>query len=102
MQGHDCLQTLGSPLGSTIAFILAQHKAELGTKYVSKMTIFKDNGPEDMSQAWTMLLFKIEDVPTQGPAGVIGHVDSAVRIRDQAQHVGLENVIRVHKVFEER
>ncbi|KAF2819010.1 hypothetical protein CC86DRAFT_307928, partial [Ophiobolus disseminans] len=49
---------LGTPNGSSVAYMLIQHKSQLGHKTVSKITVFQqDNQP--------MLLFHIVDVEAQ-------------------------------------
>ncbi|KAH7070648.1 hypothetical protein BKA63DRAFT_393228, partial [Paraphoma chrysanthemicola] len=48
---------LGSPIGATIAFMLIQHKVELGRKHVTDITAFFAPGNQ------VQLIFKITDVP---------------------------------------
>ncbi|KAI4658649.1 uncharacterized protein J4E79_006407 [Alternaria viburni] len=62
---EEYLALLGTPVGANKAFMLVQHKAELGLKHIPSITIFRDtkdpNRPDD-APAY-QLLFRIEDVP---------------------------------------
>lgn len=51
----------GAPLGAILSYFLLQHKAELGKKHITDITIFRDLNykPE--------LLFHIKDVPKEAP-----------------------------------
>ncbi|KAH7410129.1 hypothetical protein DE146DRAFT_751841 [Phaeosphaeria sp. MPI-PUGE-AT-0046c] len=54
---------LGSPNGATVGFFLAQHKQQLGNKYVPRITAFMSEG-----DIWVLnLLMWIEDAPTPPP-----------------------------------
>lgn len=57
---------LGSPNGSGAAFLLIQHKRQLGHKVVDRITIFWDEQPVYV-QRWPSLLLHIRDV--EGPEG---------------------------------
>ncbi|KAH6858617.1 hypothetical protein B0T12DRAFT_163164 [Alternaria alternata] len=63
MPSEEALVLLGSPIGSTVAFFLIQHKEELGLKHVSSITIFRDLKTEPDHNAEVQLLFHIDDVP---------------------------------------
>ncbi|RYO32543.1 hypothetical protein AA0111_g4651 [Alternaria arborescens] len=63
MPSEETLVLLGSPIGSTVAFFLIQHKEELGLKHVSSITIFRDLKTEPDHNAEVQLLFRIDDVP---------------------------------------
>jgi hypothetical protein len=57
----------GSPIGASIAALLSQHKAELGLKYVPKVTVVYDANPEKTRdrkrfRPWLHMVFYIEDV----------------------------------------
>jgi hypothetical protein len=80
---------LGSPLGISLAHFLLQHKAELGIKYVTLATIFRDNLVDDSPQVY--LAFKIEDVPE--PDEDIEMQGSHVEARNNGR-----NVLRVHEL----
>jgi hypothetical protein len=59
---------LGSPIGATIAYFLMQHKAELGNKVVTKITLLREEGPDgDLLPPDPNLFFRIEDAPVQTP-----------------------------------
>ncbi|RMZ69880.1 WD domain-containing [Pyrenophora seminiperda CCB06] len=79
---------LGSPIGTTLAFLLAQHKAELGIKHVTDITIFRENYPPETSPA-IHILFRIEDVHT---------LDGSIGGRAQARDTGPNSVIRIHHI----
>ncbi|KZM22752.1 hypothetical protein ST47_g6100 [Ascochyta rabiei] len=66
MDSEDAEALLGSPIGSTIAHLLLQHKTALGVKNFEAIHVFRDNFPEDTSAGAipeVQLLFRILDVP---------------------------------------
>jgi hypothetical protein len=85
----------GSPIGASVAYLLLQHKAELGVKHVPSITIFRDAG-EGMVQP--QLLFTIEDVAD--PDSDVEMPDAAdssnVRRSVEVRQYG-KNVLRVHE-----
>ncbi|KAF2125733.1 hypothetical protein P153DRAFT_298865, partial [Dothidotthia symphoricarpi CBS 119687] len=81
---------LGSPMGATIAFLLAQYKAELGIKHITEVTIFRDNTPPDWMPDVNML-FKIEDVPEKTDTD-----DSHQALQTRGRR---KNTIRVHRIW---
>jgi hypothetical protein len=88
-------------MGATIAYILIQHKAELGIKHVTEITIFRDDGPETVGVD-VQMIFKIKDVPNPGDVGMVD-TDSALHVRDQATlDLHSRNIIRVHRVFPDK
>ncbi|KAF2829149.1 hypothetical protein CC86DRAFT_271076, partial [Ophiobolus disseminans] len=52
---------LGTPIGATIAYILIQHKAQLGIKLIKSIAIFRDDATKDQD-AEVQLLFTVGDV----------------------------------------
>jgi hypothetical protein len=56
---------VGSPLGSTLAHMLFQHKKELGVKHVTEVTVFRteDTGEDALPYPVVELVYRIEDVP---------------------------------------
>lgn len=43
--------------------MLAQHKAELGIKHITAVTIFRDNNDDpDNNDTYVYMLYKIEDI----------------------------------------
>ena len=91
------LTRLGSPLGRTLAFLLFQHKAELGTKHVTEIVIFRDNFPKGTMPS-VQMLFKIKDVPE--PAAAVGAESArALRLRSSLLDDGLKNKVHLHKLF---
>ncbi|KAF1832885.1 hypothetical protein BDW02DRAFT_553766 [Decorospora gaudefroyi] len=83
---------LGSPIGSTLAFLLAQHKAELGHKHVTDITIFKDNYPPNTIPS-VQLLYRIQDVPKPEQ-----NANNALQARSKVMHTGPKHIIRIHKL----
>ena len=55
--------TADSPIGATLAYLLLQHKAALGDKRITKITIFRGYKANPSFQADIQLLFHVEDVP---------------------------------------
>jgi hypothetical protein len=61
----------GSPIGASIAALLFQHKAELGLKQVTRVTVVYDSNPEMTRdrrrfRPWLHMVFHIDDVPEEG------------------------------------
>ncbi|OAK93794.1 hypothetical protein IQ06DRAFT_204231, partial [Phaeosphaeriaceae sp. SRC1lsM3a] len=56
---------LGSPLGAIVAYLLVQHKENLGRKHVTEITIFREDDVigEQQDMVEVNLLFWIKDVP---------------------------------------
>jgi hypothetical protein len=58
---------LGAPIGTTMAHLLAGHKAELGLKHISKVYIITNDYPpgfSDSKRKEMHIFYTIEDVPT--------------------------------------
>jgi len=55
--------TAGLSIGATLAYLLLQHKAALGDKRITDITIFRDYKANSLFQANIQLLFRVEDVP---------------------------------------
>ena len=90
---------LGSPNGQAVGYFLAQHKAQLGGKYVSKINIFKGDDPHMVA---VCLLFTIDDRAGAARAAIgdesngEGRVDEGVVVK----RVDYEkNVVRRHVVW---
>jgi len=90
---------VGSPNGFAVGYFLAQHKRELGGKYVSKINVFK----ADTSAALAIcLLFTIAD---RAGAAQVDQINELSQVRHGAQPVvveqteGSEHVVREHVVW---
>ncbi|KAH7082347.1 hypothetical protein FB567DRAFT_605713 [Paraphoma chrysanthemicola] len=57
---------LGSPIGATLAYFLIQHKAELGLRHVTSVTIFQDNWFFKGAQH-IHLMYKVEEYQEPEP-----------------------------------
>lgn len=91
----------GTANGMAVGFFLAQHKAQLGLKYVSKITVFTD---DEKPLKPPNMLFWVEDVPPPketkpgedpkdtGPGSISGTLKSRVLKRSRDGR----NVIREH------
>ncbi|KAI4929772.1 hypothetical protein J4E86_011714 [Alternaria arbusti] len=91
---------LGSPLGGSLAFLLAQHKAELSIKHVTEIVIFRDNW--EGSTPYVQLLFRIKDVPDPAPdPAPDAESGQALRLRSSLLGDGLKNKIYTHKIFQD-
>jgi len=90
---------VGSPNGQAVGYFLAQHKAQLGGKYVSKINIFKGDDPHMVA---VCLLFTIVDragaarVAIGGESNGKGRVDEAVVVKRVDYK---KNVVRRHIVW---
>ncbi|CAN9102611.1 unnamed protein product [Alternaria sp. RS040] len=63
-QGHALL---GSPNGATFAYFLMQHKAQLGQKTITKITVFRPETDDDLSFVDASLCFHVADGPQPPP-----------------------------------
>lgn len=57
----------GSPNGATFAYFLIQHKAELGYKTITKVTIIRPESDDDNDFVDASLVFHVEDAPEPPP-----------------------------------
>jgi hypothetical protein len=53
---------LGSLIGATIAFLLLQHKHELGAKHITGVNVFRDGDFDGGSRPWVTMLFTVKDM----------------------------------------
>ncbi|CAN9216217.1 unnamed protein product [Alternaria alternata] len=74
-QGHALL---GSPNGATFAYLLMQHKAQLGQKTITKITVFRPETDDDLSFVDASLCFHVADGPQPPPD------DAAMAATDEA------------------
>lgn len=104
IKGEHGEAILGSPLGSTLAFMLVMHKAELGIKRVRAVTIFRDNR-NSQSNVKVNLLFEIENVPANEIDVGVGMIGLAradlVELKEEGvgtknQGPRQESVLRTH------
>lgn len=58
-EGHALL---GSPNGAAFAYFLMQHKAELGQKTITKVTVFRAETADDLAFVDPNLVFHVENV----------------------------------------
>tara|TARA_R110002003_G_scaffold143_3_gene13232 strand:+ start:17696 stop:18220 length:525 start_codon:yes stop_codon:yes gene_type:complete len=80
---------LGSPIGATLAFMLIQHKAELGRKHITSVTTFL--APTNKVQ----LVFTIVDVPIpEGKPG--GSGDLRHRQDDGQVQSGQVQIVKIN------
>ncbi|KAI4708029.1 hypothetical protein J4E89_007148 [Alternaria sp. Ai002NY15] len=95
----EYLALLGSPNGQAVGYFLAQHKAQLGGKYVSKINIFKGDDPHMVA---VCLLFTIDDRAGAARAAIgdgsngTGRIDEAVVVKRVDYK---KNVVRRHVVW---
>jgi hypothetical protein len=88
---------LGSPIGSTLAFLLLQHKAELGDKHVSGITIFRDYKANPAFVADIRMLFRIVDVPDWEMLPEDTEMIDVGQVVKREEALG-KNVVRVHEM----
>jgi hypothetical protein len=100
---------LGSPIGATLAYFLIQHKAQLGNKVVSKVTVVipeneinEDFDPEHDPT----FIFHVEDggemdpgAGNEGESGDVLHrrTESAVRVMGASGNG--THIVRVHSIL---
>lgn len=98
---------IGSPIGGTIAHMLIRHKAELGIKHITKVTVVMRDYPKggfgSKYKPDVHLFFHIEDVPNdQIPQD--GELQERLRrtptlnmSNEVSVHVLGNNIVRLHK-----
>lgn len=59
MNSDEGKAILGSPSGTGVAYLLAQHKRQLGKKTISRVTVFADDGKSEKRPA--SLIFHVVD-----------------------------------------
>ncbi|KAL6708410.1 hypothetical protein ACN47E_002673 [Coniothyrium glycines] len=100
---------IGSPLGATIAHMLVAHKAELGIKHITKITIVTDTPKKArFGEKWIAdmhIFFEIADMPADRipkdepdeklSPRVVGGLEGSrtLRIHSRGRHI-----LRVHKM----
>jgi hypothetical protein len=66
-QNEEAAALLGTPNGSGVAWLLIQHKAQLGHKIVDKVTlVYNDRSPPKVNTTIPSLIFELHDVVTAG------------------------------------
>ena len=65
-EGHALL---GSPNGAAFAYFLMQHKAELGRKTITKVTVFRTETDDDLAFVDPNLVFHVGDVKKEDGEG---------------------------------
>jgi len=58
-----CISTAGSLISAIPVYPLLQHKASLGDKHITEITVFRDCGANPSFKADIQLLFRVEDAP---------------------------------------
>ncbi|KAJ8116723.1 hypothetical protein OPT61_g1914 [Boeremia exigua] len=74
MPDPAALALLGSPIGSTLAHLLMQHKVALGIKHITSITVFRNNPPPGQAHSEipeVQLLFSIAEGPSGGGQGAV-------------------------------
>jgi hypothetical protein len=59
--------TTGSPNGATFAYFLMQHKAQLGDKTITRITVLRPETDDDNDFVDASLLFHVENSPPPPP-----------------------------------
>lgn len=95
---------VGSPNGFAVGYFLAQHKRELGGKYVSKINVSKINVfKADTSAALAIcLLFTIADRAGAAQADQVNEFGQAKHVAQPVvveRTEGSEHVVREHVVW---
>ncbi|KAJ4372914.1 hypothetical protein N0V83_003205 [Neocucurbitaria cava] len=81
-EGHALL---GSPNGAAFAYFLMQHKAELGYKIITKVTVFQPDTDDPVDIVDPSLVFHVEEAPEPPAEGAVGTTrdSGAKHIMDQ-------------------
>jgi hypothetical protein len=91
---------LGSPNGASFAYFLLQHKAQLGYKTITKVTVIRAETDEDNDFVDPYLVFHVADAAEPPPDEGSGSAD--VKRRDSSHSVevvqqGEKSLLREHK-----
>ncbi|KAK1908835.1 hypothetical protein P3342_006714 [Pyrenophora teres f. teres] len=99
-EGHALL---GSPNGTAFAYFLMQHKAQLGQKTITKITVFRPENDDELEFVDASLVFHVEDGPEPPPDdGAMADTDTenAHVVRKSATtNFDKKNVVQVHEVY---
>jgi hypothetical protein len=89
---------IGSPNGAAFAYFLMQHKAQLGHKTITKITIFRPENNDDVDFVDASLCFHVGDemhvAEAHGAEGKRSHAVS----RNVAWNEMSMSLIRLHEV----
>jgi hypothetical protein len=92
-EGHALL---GLPNGAAFAYFLLQHKAQLGPKKITKVTVTRPENDDDIDFVDAGLVFHVADAPDPPPDGGVAkekrHNSHTVEMVEE----GTNSVIRVH------
>ncbi|KAH9880953.1 hypothetical protein IAQ61_001247 [Plenodomus lingam] len=91
----------GSPIGATLAFMLIQHKAEIGIKHVTDIVIFSTKlGAEGFVQVH--MVFKVADVDNPFDVGIATRSEDKQYAAGNLDKLdGYDNGVRTHVLFED-
>ncbi|KAI5376525.1 hypothetical protein J4E82_004746 [Alternaria postmessia] len=105
-QGHALL---GSPNGATFAYFLMQHKAQLGQKTITKITVFRPETDDDLSFVDASLCFHVADGPQPPPddaamaatdeAGARSVQRTSLRDSRDVKGISVISMIRIHEIY---
>lgn len=85
---------LGSPIGATIAFLLLQHKKELGVKQITNITVFRNGDWDDNDSIRVNMAFTIKTVPEPDDPGV---EMGGMRVRQTQARKDEKGFVRLHE-----
>ncbi|KAH5710570.1 hypothetical protein HBI20_177700 [Parastagonospora nodorum] len=95
---------LGSPVGMTLAYMILQHKAELGVKHMTDVTVFRDSAAyagHEAAKAKVMMVWTIKDVERvedpQGEREDEEMTDARLGVRGFKTGRGERGFTRVHE-----
>lgn len=93
------MTSAGSPNGAAFAYFLMQHKAQLGDKTITKVTVIRPENEDPIDLVDPSLVFHVANVPPPPANG--GHAAKVQKRRAQEKvevvQQGKNNVIRTHK-----
>ncbi|EDU43710.1 conserved hypothetical protein [Pyrenophora tritici-repentis Pt-1C-BFP] len=97
-EGHALL---GSPNGAAFAYFLMQHKAQLGQKTITKITVFRPDNDDDLDFVDASLVFHVEDGPEPPPDAMAGTdtEDAHIVRKSTTANVDNKDVVQVHEVY---
>ncbi|KNG43910.1 hypothetical protein TW65_09267 [Stemphylium lycopersici] len=87
---------LGSPNGQAVGFFLAQHKRQLGGKFISKINVFRSENNDALA---ICMLFTVQDHPAAARRGTDGVYDGTELVSEPVvveRNQKGSNVVRDH------
>ena len=99
-KGKQILMKAGSPNGAAFAYFLVQHKAQLGPKIITKITIIRPETDDENDFVDPSLVFQVGDAPQLVPdEHILNNRADYENSTAMTSRAGKDRIVRIH-VFE--